>query len=872
MKLSRGSRGKRSDAQPELEQTLERLRRERAKKQYRHRHGFVARTKRIARSRAAAKTVAVSIVGALVVGIAAGGAISSAAAVPDEHSMLDSALYPQTVGRVPAADPKSNELSVTVGKAISITTDSAGIPSLQAFVLNTQVSGQGSGQLLVPVGTDSATNTGGFGKLTMQGDSINYNIDSSTGEVQNLHASGGVYKGQDAVSLKVEAWLNGNPIDPNDLYNISGNVKINYIIQNHTTREQEITYKNTNGEMVKTKAAIPVPFGGAFSTTFGNGWGDIVAPWAQTGISPTGQQLNGTAILFPPLGGVTQTLTVTARAQNATLPNATITAIPINLSEFAGGLILNIGNKLVGIGDEGANLVGRLPSLLLFFQQLLNKYATSLQNINTQYVEPILNTVNGIKINPASLNKTINTTAQDLLDFAQISSLNAQIDAINATAFDDISKLLESGIPKTLNGAASLLEDMLPAVAQLEPLLAQLIAAFQSKADLDAAVNSVSTVDAACTQAQTVNNIYGSPGNYPLANIFGKPTEPTGMGPGATALWNAYKASNYTGPAANLWTAMNGTPQSLVPGPTGIAISGPSGQAGTIGLYGKVLGIPSTALLGGAVWIDGGTIPYPIDGKTISIPSCSQIYDVLAGVLPYLETLQTALISLDNAVQQVPTEIPKIATTLEALGVTVAGYGKIFNNPNCPNTVQGLIQAGLSGILKNCGLAQAMQLLGKVNDLIATVVDKTLIPGLEKVKTYIPDLKKYDAVIHKYVPLIEKAVTSVPATMDSYAQLLGGFVPTAEQFGVTVDDAVDQIAILDASLLAMNARAANGDGAPYGNATGVGDPITLAAWQINMSGAGKPLQASAANLIIAVVLLIISAGVGTFMYLRRPHV
>lgn len=459
---------------------------------------MITRMRRVVRSRTAAQVVAASSAGVLIVGMAAAGATTAAATTPQNNKMMQDTLYPQTTpgdsftksaspsksGSASASpsssssgssaftsnNPADNQLSVTVGKAVSITTDAAGTPSLKAFVLNTQVSGEGTGKLIVPVGSNSATNTGGFGGLTVENNSIIYNIDSEGAQVQNLHASGGVFPGTPAVSVQISTWIDGKPVNPNDMYNITGNVDIEYKISNNTARSTPITYVNTAGETVTTNMDIPVPFGASFAAVFGNGWGNIVAPWADTGVSPTGQELDGTAILFPPLGANVTTLKVTARADNATLPSATITAIPINLGQIAGGAILNILPGATSGVEKINGLLGSAPQKLVFYQQMIQKYVAEAAKIDSQTVNPLVKTVESINITSKEIDDAVDLAADAVDIFSLYVTANQYLAALDKVAATDLSKafITAANLATKLDASLQTVEDELKTY---EPIL-----------------------------------------------------------------------------------------------------------------------------------------------------------------------------------------------------------------------------------------------------------------------------------------------------------------------------------------------------------------------------------------------------------------
>ncbi|MEI6620826.1 MAG: hypothetical protein WCP28_02835 [Actinomycetes bacterium] len=424
--------------------------------------------RRFVHSQTTVTVVAAATAGALVVGLMAAGASSAIAAAPDYHSALDSTLYPQTVAPAGTENaPSSDGLKVTVGKAVSITTDAAGKPGpIVQLVTNTQVSGNGSGTVTIPVGTDHVTNQTKLGTVPTSNKSMIYNVSSNSGQVQNLLASAGTYSGPQAVSLEVQTWVDGQSVNPGDMTNVTGNVKINYVLTNNTAVDTPITYKNASGETVHETVPVPVPMGASFMTVLGNGWANVDAPWANTGISPTGQELTGTAILFPPLGSSKVTLSVTARAEHASLPSSTTTAVPIDLSTLAKGALPVLTNQgSLAVADING-ILGPLPSDLLTYQNLLAQFAQLIGELDAKTVQPMVNKINDVQVPTKLLNTAVVAASKGVGlagDYLELSGLLAKVDAIAAGAAADLSRKAGASLPaaaKKMDALAAALTEM----------------------------------------------------------------------------------------------------------------------------------------------------------------------------------------------------------------------------------------------------------------------------------------------------------------------------------------------------------------------------------------------------------------------------
>jgi len=749
----------------------------------------------VARSKTTLKVIGGSTAGALLVAMAAAGAADTAVAAPSRASMVDSALYAQTLDGQTQDNPTDNKISTTVGKAVSVTTKPDGTPTLKALVTNTQVSGKGQGTLVVPIGTNNGKNTGSFAAVKTENDSFVYDINSDGSQVQNLHGSGGAYEGPVAVTMKVNAWLDGKPISPNDMSDITGNVKIDYVFTNHTTQQQEVTYVNTKGEQATAKVDIPVPMGAAFAAVYPNGWADIDAPWADTGFTPAGEQLTGSAVLFPPLGKTTSTLSLTARAEHATLPGSASTAIPVDLGSFAGGLVLNGGNLAENVGEKGANLVASVPGLLSFLQQLLAQYAGQIANVDARYVAPLVDTVEKITINPQQADRRLSKAQASTLALGQLMRFNSIADSWNANLLGGLAQRLNNS-SKPVGKLQAAVQGIIDDLPQLNKDIKVLLDVLGNQADLDQATADMPNLETACTGAQATNSYYGS---------------------NKTALKNYANAQ---------------------PEPTKTQLNGLISALGSQNSFAAALD-----------W-----------------PACTTLTSTVGPILPKVSELETALKKVKNLIPALQfVVLPKIITELDKVAPALAKVAKKIDNPNCPKTIAAVKQQGI----KNCGAVQALDLLATVNRLVGSLMTDKIAPIFAKLQKAVPGLAAVDEVAKVKVAALGDAVAAVPGELDNYSALFGDFISPANAASGKVNNLADQLSILNASLVAMNERAATGQGAPYGPATGVGNPKTLGAWQTVQTGAA-PLKANATTgILISLVLFVLTATVGTILYVHR---
>ena len=285
----------------------------------------------------------------------------------------------------------TDKLNVTAAKSVLASTDPKGDPKLTVLLANTQVSGTGSATVKVPVATEKASNSDGFTAPVMEGDSIVYDVSNSGTTQQTFGASNANYTNKLPIKIDVQTWVDGQKIDPSEMVNVSGKVKILYTFTNTTGEKTQISFRGPDGELITQEKEIPIPFGGAFSITLPQQFADVNAPWAEGGVSPAGTTLAGTIMMIPPIGKVQQSIAIEARADRASLPNSSFQALPITLTDQGMGKIAfdalplagDITNLATAAGAFGQSDVAKLQGLVM-------KYGAVASGISNHYVKPVV--------------------------------------------------------------------------------------------------------------------------------------------------------------------------------------------------------------------------------------------------------------------------------------------------------------------------------------------------------------------------------------------------------------------------------------------------------------------------------------------------
>jgi hypothetical protein len=723
--------------------------------------------------------------------------------IPSSKPSVNPSKLPSLTNEDPST-LASGKYNVTVGKSVVIPTDSSGKPGSAAMFSSTQVSGNGSGTVVVPMGGEARSTTS-LSQPTSDGESLTYNVNSSGDQIQNFGAQTTSYKGSLPIAITVKATLDGKEIDPADLVNVTGMVNVAYTFSNTTVEDTKISFKNPDGNVITETAPIAVPFAGSFSVTLPSQFGDVNAPWAAGGQSPAGLLLGGTVEMIPPLGKLTQTLSFTARAENATLPKASFTAAPVVLSNQAiGRLAMEYGpmaekgvEKVYGYGNSAEGMVARVKLLLVKYGSLIEGYAAKADKI---------------------------------------------ANAVVSGAYDDEVKKGTVGLIE--------LDDGVKQLNQLLPAATKVIGAVDKAVDTGTALieNNLDSINKAAANLETLIELiekYGDEAKgvadlvLQLVTKENLDTLDLVLGLGASE--------------CSEWAATNKT--------------GPDGEGG-ISLAKSTLSDGLDQLSDGPAKDNASDLLDTLGALTLV--NTGQFEKCAAGakdLSALLEKNEEAIIKGAASLQNfIDNQLPKYVKQLTAVNVKVqaavaneADLLKKLDNPCNP-----------AKKLKPCGIKQKIDYLNKNMNLATVQVDKKMLPGTDKLASYVPIINKYfDLVKNEYAPEADKYLREVPGAVDKFAEYLGIADVVASDVTKYSGQAETYLAKLIATMEVMDKRAAAGEGIPAGPATGAN--TNLGAYQYQIAPAANNQRTNIILFSVTALLVLIGAGFGTLMYRRhRP--
>lgn len=744
-----------------------------------------------------------------------------------------------------ASKEKTDGLDVVVGETVALTVDQNGNQGpFNVYIVNGQTSGVGSGTLEIPTGTDK----------TMTKD-----LTSQLGQVSNFMNVPGTFQGQMPLTTKTELKVNGQSVNPTEGYNLNGDVEITYSVTNHTSRQQEVTYTDIYGVQQSKVMDIPVPFGDSYQVIFGDGW-DIVDTGGMTATT-TGQgtSLSSTLILFPiiegKVGGTTQSVTVKAKAQNASLPNTTHTIVPVKLGDYYDGVALKLNAGLDSkVLEPLANVATGALSEVVLAANIISGYTAGFGKLATDFIDPLVADVNAIKADPKALNNTLEKLSEGLIDLSAVLEVNAEAKDDVALLLTSLSKFVNKDLEATVEWLGNLVKTAGPDAAKAASALRNISKILK---DTDPVTLEPATQELAamCDTAAPTTELYG-----PSSSLI------SSGGPGAQAIAAGIKA---VGKNTNQGKALSSLQTALNAQANGSLIM----SSGTIWSQISSLPIPDAAkqILQGAACkpvVELATAVVLLGGETATIDEAAMALDVFSEVAASAEA------------EKVYEEI--------LMGLTEVSL--LLSNPSCTDgdilkpIVAALKKYGPSGleahaaeivkaVFKDCGLAQIMTFFGDFDRALAKILDELgVIVG--KAEKDVPLITNGIKKVQSLATLAGKVFDAIPVVGGEIGDLVTAGVDKVEGMGAEALAEVSSYAAqLEASIVAMNERGDRGDGAPYGNAyltdKDAGKVKNYTVYQITVQPAAPYSSFWATGLIIAVVFLALAVGLGTFLYRRK---
>ncbi|MDP4013069.1 MAG: hypothetical protein U0990_00835 [Candidatus Nanopelagicales bacterium] len=801
--------------------------------------------RRSTRRRLVAATVCIAVV--------AGSASVGASAAPvAPTSALNEILFSQSLaGEQSPLAASDDKLKVTVGKTVAVTTDqSGGVTPFNIMLVNGQVSGQGTGEVKIPMGPDSEKTV---------------DINSASGQVSNFFDFGGFYKGDLPVSVKTEVKVNGESINPDEAYGLTGDAEITYTFTNHTARKQEISYKDITGKTTKKEVEVPVPFGATFDVPFGSGWYVQDAPGLTSAVEPNQTHLSGTVVLFPVVqglyGGTTQKLTVKARADNASLPSTKTTSIVLDMDTYMGGLLTTVVPMIEKDALAPADAaIGGVIGQVLSAVRLVSGYVGALQKLDKEYLKPVFKKIERINVNPENLDRDLGSLGVGLTKLGELMGANKTAQGRVANLAKSVSNVVRKDAPAILKWLKALIKTAAPQSGQAAKGLKKLDKAITSL-DLTQLENDSATLDQACPTVGKTSDYYG----YGPVEVIIPITKGSDGYNALAAAIKAGKKKPWQGDLEDLQTTLDNQ---------------------SVGAM-----MPSLLVLVGGLLPD--TIPYKkLIQQILTESACESINETLiplvivgAGlwdeeVHPWIDT---AVLVLDLLAEY--GDSPVMDKIFNEIMKDVKILANLLSNDKCTSSdiidpiLAALQKYGMSGIkdhilpvllsvFKNCGVAQVLEFFGSVDGLIgeALIGFGKIVDGARgDVPTIVNAINSVKAVVKQ----VDDIADTIPGAAN---EILDVIADTASGYGVEGQDAIAKVSNFveetGATLQAMNARAKAGDGDPYGKAVGP-DTNTMTAYQITQQEASPYARNWATGVVLALVFLAVAVGVGTYLYRRR---
>lgn len=220
----------------------------------------------------------------------------------------------------------SGQISSTVRKSVSVTSDANG--AVNNSIMVTQVSSVGKGQTTVnvPVNATSARNLDGFGGTTVNNKEAVFNLNLNGNQEERIMTS----SGPGPIEITAEATLDGQPIKPSEVVNKTGVLKVKYTVVNTEKQVVDVATRDEKGNESTEQQEVDAPIGGSVAITLPQGFNEITAPGGTMGGNGQGgTNISYSLVMFKPLGDPVATVEYESRISNGTLPAAEFTMVPI---------------------------------------------------------------------------------------------------------------------------------------------------------------------------------------------------------------------------------------------------------------------------------------------------------------------------------------------------------------------------------------------------------------------------------------------------------------------------------------------------------------------------------------------------------------
>lgn len=237
-------------------------------------------------------------------------------------AMLGMATFP-----LANAAPIDDDLMISNYESVSADLSATG--ELQSAIIVDQLTVFGNGEAVVsnPVAGDAQRNLSTFEQFVAENGAVQTTVSANgTTEMRALAD----YEGDLPVSLSAKYFLDGKEIDPADLGDATGELRVEYTVTNETGQMETITYTDAAGATITKDVMIYTPIAGSFATVLPSSFSNVASPEAAVAADGRGNtKVQWSLTLLPPLSSPSATFGYTADIANGAIPQANLSVIPV---------------------------------------------------------------------------------------------------------------------------------------------------------------------------------------------------------------------------------------------------------------------------------------------------------------------------------------------------------------------------------------------------------------------------------------------------------------------------------------------------------------------------------------------------------------
>lgn len=232
--------------------------------------------------------------------------------------------------------PPTGPLAASVGQSVQIRLDANGEANSQAGMLRwavTQVtaSGEGDGEVVVPMQGSMFRSLEGFSKPEFDGTQATFKFEDVQGVAEGRTLDLYPMDATTPISLTVKYFLDGQEVRAEDVVGKDGALGVEYTITNNTTKLTPVTFTNVQGQPETREVEVDQPFVVQASATIPQQYTGLSTGTGQIGADGMGgNQIAWVALPFRPLSkDGTAKFGWSANVTDAQIPPVLIQAAPV---------------------------------------------------------------------------------------------------------------------------------------------------------------------------------------------------------------------------------------------------------------------------------------------------------------------------------------------------------------------------------------------------------------------------------------------------------------------------------------------------------------------------------------------------------------